>query len=324
MTQGLDVAIVQIGATLTSSPPIRVAEEYGMLDCISGGRLVAGMPLGTAMDVTLAYGIPPIEQRERYREAHDLILKAWQARDRFAWNGKYFQLGMVNLWPRPIQQPHPPIWVPGSGSASTWEFAVDHDYCYCFLSYFGNKVASRSVLDGYWGVVDKKGAEPNPYRLGFLQLVAVADTDAEAERLYAQHIEYFYHKLLHIPLEWFAVPGHQDYRSLVNAVRNPRVAEGFLSLKQRHYKEFIDDQFVICGSPATVRDQLQEAVKNLRIGNLMVLLGIGSMPHELVLNNTRLFFEQVAPAMRDLWDDEWEDRWWPAGLRQARPVAVPA
>lgn len=324
-TNGTDVAIVQMGSTLpTTIPPIRVAEEYGMLDCISGGRLVAGMPLGTPMDANLVYGVAPIEQRERYREAHDLILKAWQSREVFAWNGKYFQLGMVNVWPRPIQQPHPPIWVPGSGSSSTFDFAVDHDYCYCFLSYFGNKVASRSVLDGYWGVVDRKGAEPNPYRLGFLQLVAVADTDAEAEREYAQHIEYFYHKLLHVPPEWLGPPGHQDYRSLSNAFRNPRVAEGFMSLKQRHYREFVDDQFVIAGSPATVRDQLREAVKNLRVGNLMVLLGIGSMPTELVRKNTKLFFEEVAPGLRDLWEDEWEDSWWPAGLRQPRRVAVSA
>jgi alkanesulfonate monooxygenase SsuD/methylene tetrahydromethanopterin reductase-like flavin-dependent oxidoreductase (luciferase family) len=324
-TNGSDVAIVQMGSTLPSTiPPIRVAEEYAMLDCVSGGRLIAGMPLGTPMDVNMVYGIPPIEQRERYREAHDLILKAWQSREIFPWNGKYFQLGMVNLWPRPIQEPHPPIWVPGSGSTSTFDFAVDHNYCYCFLSYFGNKVASRSVLDGYWGVVAKKGADTNPFRMGFLQLVAVAETDAQAERDYAEHIEYFYHKLLHVPPEWLGVPGHQDYRSLANAMRNPRVAEGFMSLKQRRYKEFIDDQFVIAGSPSTVRDQLKEAIKTLRIGNLMVLLGIGSMPTELVRKNTKLFFDEVAPAIRDMWDDEWEDRWWPAGLQQKRKVAVPA
>ena len=74
-TRGLDVACVQMGATLpTTNPPIRIAEEYAMLDCISEGRLVAGMPLGTAMDANMAYGITPIEQRERYYEAHDLSL----------------------------------------------------------------------------------------------------------------------------------------------------------------------------------------------------------------------------------------------------------
>src|SRR2546428_1384599 len=80
LTNGSNVAIVQMGATLpTSNPPIRVAEEYAMLDCISGGRLVAGLPLGSPMDVNPAHGITPVEHPERYREAFALTLKAWQA-----------------------------------------------------------------------------------------------------------------------------------------------------------------------------------------------------------------------------------------------------
>ena len=156
-----------MGSTLpTSNPPIRVAEEYAMLDCISGGRLVAGLPLGSPMDVNLCYGITPLEQRERYREAFALTLKAWQAREIFAWNGRYYQLANVNLWPRPIQTPHPPVWVPGSGSVSTFDFAVEHDVCYCFLSYSGARPA-KALMDGYWEVVARarEGAESVPRRV---------------------------------------------------------------------------------------------------------------------------------------------------------------
>src|SRR2546426_12642832 len=68
-TKGSKVAIVQMGATLpTSNPPIRVAEEYAMLDCISGGRLVAGLPLGSPMEVKPGYGNTPMEHRGGYRE----------------------------------------------------------------------------------------------------------------------------------------------------------------------------------------------------------------------------------------------------------------
>jgi alkanesulfonate monooxygenase SsuD/methylene tetrahydromethanopterin reductase-like flavin-dependent oxidoreductase (luciferase family) len=231
-TNGSNVAIVQMGATMpTSNPPIRVAEEYAMLDCISGGRLVAGLPLGSAMDVNLCYGITPMEHRERYREAFALTLKAWQSRELFAWNGRYFQLANVNLWPRPIQQPHPPVWVPGSGSISTFDFAVDNDVCYCFLSYSGAK-AAKTMMQGYWDVVAKKGRETNPYRAGFLQLVAVAETDAAAEAKYARHVEYFYHKCLHWPIQYLSPPGNQDYRSLVAAAKsNIRRAEDTKALR---------------------------------------------------------------------------------------------
>jgi len=322
-TNGLDVALVQMGSTLpTTNPPTRVAEEYAMLDCISGGRLVAGMPLGSPMDANMCYGIPPIEQRDRYYEAHDLIIKAWTSREMFAWNGKYQKLGMVNIWPRPIQQPHPPVWVPGTGSLSTWDFSAKHDHCYCFLSYFGNQLGKK-VMDGYWEFVDQNDLEPNPFRAGFLQLVAVGETDAQAERDYAEHIKYFYAKCLHIPPHYLGPPGHQDYRSLEHAVRSgtaQRTIETLGKLKEYTFKDFVDDQFVICGSPATVRDQLDEAITKLRVGNLMVLLHIGSMPHDLTLRNIDLFASEVLPHLRHRWDDEWENRWWPESLRSTREL----
>ncbi len=314
-----------MGATLpTSNPPIRVAEEYAMLDCISGGRLVAGMPLGTPMDANLCYGITPIEHRERYYEAHDLIMKAWQSRETFAWNGKYFKLPMVNLWPRPIQQPHPPVWVPGAGSLSTWDFAAKHDHCYCFLSYYGSKLGKR-VMDGFWEFADKAGVDHNPYRAGFLQLVVVSETDAKAEQEYYPHIRYFYDKSLHILNEYQMVPGNQDYKSLANTVKNlmPLQMGMMNEIPKWKYKDFVDNGFVIAGSPATVRDRLTEAVKSLRVGNLMVLLHIGSMPHELTLKNIDLFASEVKPHLGNLWDDQWENRWWPQGLKGKQAFAAP-
>ena len=125
--QGLEnVALVQLGATIVNAtPPIRIAEEYAVLDCISGGRLIAGLPLGLGIDANISYGIPPMEQRERWREGVELMLKAWTAKEFSARNGKYFQLPKVNLWPRPVQDPHPPLLIPGGASASTWDFCHD-------------------------------------------------------------------------------------------------------------------------------------------------------------------------------------------------------
>lgn len=60
--------------------------------------------------------MPAIETRERAREHRELILKAWSAREPFPWNGRFEKYGQVNIWPRPIQQPHPPVWVPGGGT----------------------------------------------------------------------------------------------------------------------------------------------------------------------------------------------------------------
>jgi alkanesulfonate monooxygenase SsuD/methylene tetrahydromethanopterin reductase-like flavin-dependent oxidoreductase (luciferase family) len=128
-----EAAILLLGQSLALyDPPTRVAEEMAMIDCISGGRLIAGFPVGSSMDDNYACGVNPATLREKYHEAHDLIRRAWSDPDVFAWNGKYFKMRHVNLWPRPIQQP-PPIWIPGGGSVETWDFCATHQYNYSYL-----------------------------------------------------------------------------------------------------------------------------------------------------------------------------------------------
>ena len=319
-TNGQDVAIIQLGSTLPSTnPPTRIAEEYAILDCISGGRLVAGFPTGLPTDATISNGVVPIEQRERYREALDLVMKAWSAKKVFAWNGKHYQLPMVNLWPRPIQQPHPPVWIPGSGISSTAEYVVEHDHCFCHLSYFGTKNAEQ-VGDRYWELVARKGRDANPHRFSFLQLIGVSETDAEAEE-YAAHAEYFFHKLLHTPQYYQAIPGCLEYNSLLAAMQNQTRG---VDLRALTFKDFRERGFVVTGSPKTVRDQLLDGTKRLRIGHLLALLHFGSMSTELCKKNIDLFCREVLPHLEGLWDDEWEDRWWPERLRAKRPTAAMA
>jgi alkanesulfonate monooxygenase SsuD/methylene tetrahydromethanopterin reductase-like flavin-dependent oxidoreductase (luciferase family) len=79
------------------NPPTRVAEEFAMLDVISGGRLVAGFPVGTAMDTNYCYGEVPATLREKYREAHDLILRAWTEPDVFSFNGKFTKAALCQF-----------------------------------------------------------------------------------------------------------------------------------------------------------------------------------------------------------------------------------
>ena len=166
--------------------------------------------------------------------------------------------------------------MPGSGSYSTWEFTAKNDHCYCFLSYFGAQAAEQT-MKGFWDFAAEYGLKDNPYRAGFLQLVAVSDTDEHAEPEYAEHINYFYKKCLHIPPHYFGPPGHQDYRSLEKGIRSgfaERMGEELGKLQDYTYKDFVGNRFVIAGSPATVREQLREAARKLRVGNLMVLLQI--------------------------------------------------
>ena len=160
-----EAALIVLGNSLALyQPPLRVAEEMAMLDIMSGGRLVAGFPVGTSMDTTFSYGQVPLQLRERHSEAHDLIMRSWSERKPFAFNGKYTKLRYVNIWPRPLQQPHPPVWIPGSGSLETWDWVLNRNYVYCYLSYFGYQRAEK-VVQGYWNTVAERGIDDNPHRV---------------------------------------------------------------------------------------------------------------------------------------------------------------
>ena len=171
-----------------------------MIDVISGGRLIAGFPVGTPMDTCFAYGQNPSMLRERYLEAHDLVMRAWQEPDTFAFNGRFNQQRYVNIWPRPVQKPHPPVWIPGGGSVETWQWCAKMDYVYAYLSYFGYK-DGQATMDGFWDEMARLGKDRNPYRAGFLQFVGVAESREKAMELYREPAEYFYGRCLRVDPE---------------------------------------------------------------------------------------------------------------------------
>jgi alkanesulfonate monooxygenase SsuD/methylene tetrahydromethanopterin reductase-like flavin-dependent oxidoreductase (luciferase family) len=185
------------------------------------------------------------------------------------------------LLPKPILLPHPPIWIPGGGSVETWDFVADHDYQYSFLSYFGY-IAGKKVADGYWNVMAKKGKELNPYSLGFAQVVAVADTDEEAERLYAPHMDYFYNRCLHVYNGFADAPGYRTVSTIRAGVLAQVGKEATLRREGLTWKDFVNEGYVIAGSPKTVRERLTEAMKEPQLRHLMILQQIGLMPPELV------------------------------------------
>jgi alkanesulfonate monooxygenase SsuD/methylene tetrahydromethanopterin reductase-like flavin-dependent oxidoreductase (luciferase family) len=309
-------AIVVMGNSLALyNPPVRVAEEMAMLDCLCDGRLVAGFPVGTPMDTTYAYGQNPATLRRKYHEAHDLIVRAWSEPEPFSFNGEFTQLRYVNIWPRPVQQPRPPIWIPGGGSIETWDWCAQEQYVYCYLSYFGYKLG-RATMRGFWRRVDELGLDDNPYRAGFLQFVGVADSDEEARRLYSGPADYFYNRCLHLFPGFTDAPGYQSEATVrarvVGMVQRASQQSSSRAGLPTTFDEMVEAGYIIAGSPDTVREQLEHVARELRVGHLMMLLHFGNMSPELVAMNTDLFARKVMPGLRDVFA-EYDDPWWPSG-----------
>ncbi len=322
--QSKDVAIIVMGNSIALyDPPIRVAEEFAMLDCISGGRLVAGFPVGTSMDTTYAYGANPSTIREKYAEAEDLIIKAWTEEEMFSFDGKYTQLRYVNIWPRPMQDPHPPVWVPGAGSIETWQHCIDKDFMYAYLSYSGFK-RGKTVMDGFWKVANAAGHD-NPYQAGFLQLVCVGDSESEVKETYGPHIEYFFNKMLHVYPGFSDSPGYRTIDTIKAGLMAQTSTFGRAGSEEVTWDTLIEQGNVVAGTPSQVTEQLESVVKDLHIGHLMILNQIGSMPHEMAKENIRRTATEVVPNLRRIWNDkpEYVDKWWPSGavVREGEGVA---
>ncbi|HYB98044.1 MAG TPA: LLM class flavin-dependent oxidoreductase [Candidatus Limnocylindrales bacterium] len=294
------------------NPPVRVAEEFAMLDVISGGRLIAGFPVGTSMDTNYCYGENPPLLREKYREAHDLVLKAWAEREPFAFNGKYTKLRYVNVWPQPIQKPHPPIWIPGLGSIETWDFCAQHGYNYSYLSFSGYKRAQK-VMEGYWERRAARGLDDNPYSAAFFQQVCVSDTDASCEREWWPHVDYFFNNCLHLYPGMASAPGHMSEASLRAGIVSQVGNTGGNYGRDKSWKELIDQRYIVAGSVETVTQQLEELVKSLRVGHLLLGVHIGSSPIDLTNRSTYLLGQHVLPRLRPLWQG-YEDLWSPRPL----------
>jgi alkanesulfonate monooxygenase SsuD/methylene tetrahydromethanopterin reductase-like flavin-dependent oxidoreductase (luciferase family) len=318
-----DIALLVLGASIALyNPPVRVAEEFAMLDCITGGRLVAGFPVGTSMDTNYCYGQIPALTREKYREAHELIMRAWHEREPFAFNGRYNKLRYVNIWPRPIQQPHPPIHIPGGGSIETYDFCIDNTYSYSYLSFTGY-LRAKALLQGYWDRVAQRNADPSPFRAGFAQTICVADTDAEAERLYAPHVNYFYNRCLHVYPGFADAPGYRTIKTIQKGVLSQYAPlSGFDNLT---WKDLVEGGHIIAGSPDTVRQRMEDLIKSLHVGHVFCLLHIGDMPKEKCMYSTKLFAEKVMPKLRNLFPDYAnDDRFWCKPLqKRARPGSLP-
>jgi alkanesulfonate monooxygenase SsuD/methylene tetrahydromethanopterin reductase-like flavin-dependent oxidoreductase (luciferase family) len=311
-----DAALVVMGNSIALyNPPLRVAEEMAMLDCISGGRLVAGFPVGTGQDTNFAYGTVPALTRRRYAEAHRLIRQAWASNEPFAFDGEFTQLRYVNCWPKPIQNP-PPIYIPGGGSIETWDFCLENDYPYAYLS-FNGYLGAQQMMNGYWERVAEFGADESPGRAVFAQNICVADTDAEAERLYAEHVDYFFNRCLHVFPPFSEPPGYRTLKTIKAGHLSQLRATRQKVLANNSWKSLVDGGFVIAGSPDTVRERMEDLIRTLRVGTVFLMFHQGNMPDEKVRYSTQLFAEKVMPALKGFWDERYPDagdRYWPTPL----------
>ena len=141
-----------------------------------------------------------------------------RADEPFAWNGRFNQLRYVNPWPRPVQKPHPPIWIPGGGSVETWQLVRASSTTSTPTSPTSATRPAQATMNGFWEEMKRLGKDRNPFRAGFLQFVGVAESREEALDLYREPAEYFYNRCLHVDARFAAPPGYASEATIRSRV----------------------------------------------------------------------------------------------------------
>jgi alkanesulfonate monooxygenase SsuD/methylene tetrahydromethanopterin reductase-like flavin-dependent oxidoreductase (luciferase family) len=287
------------------NPPTRVAEEFAMLDVLSGGRLISGLVVGGGPEY-YSYNVNPTEARGRFREAVDLVLRAWTEPGPFTFEGDYYNLPYVNPWPRPLQQPHPPVWIPGLGSPSTIEYCAERGFGYMGVAYYAPPGSFGRQAAHYREAVARARRPYDPEKLGWLTTVYVAETDEEARADAYEPLAYFSGNLaagfVGAGKVWMP-PGYIDAPALVQFLDDLRSQAA--NTGDRREATFRRNPLV--GSVETVRERLLALVEEHRLGTVLALMSFGNLAADKARRSMELYAREVVPWVRhraDAWFEE--------------------
>jgi alkanesulfonate monooxygenase SsuD/methylene tetrahydromethanopterin reductase-like flavin-dependent oxidoreductase (luciferase family) len=297
--------LLTLGNPIANRPdPVRVAEEMAWLDCLSGGRLEMGLVKGAPYEIAPANSNPARLMR-RYWEAHDLILKALSTHDGpFNWEGEYFHYRNVNIWPRPIQQPTPPVWMTGM-SVDTGILAAERGHVVGTLLSGG---LAKPMYDAYRRRARELGWEAGPDRMAYAAIIGVGDTTEEGLR--RANIIADYVRTAPVVAEPFTnPPGYNSLGANVAILKaGPRANRMVhdrngnpINHRTATVQQFMDTETVFAGNPDDVFNQLKAF--NARMGGVGHLLFFGQggrLDHKDAQANIRLFGQEVAPRLLEL------------------------
>ena len=293
-TKRVKIAVLGRALPLTNNP-IWIAEEFSMLDNLSRGRLIAGFVRGIGSEYH-ATGINPYWSHERFQEAHDLIVAAWTKPGPFEFEGQHYNFRYVNLWPRPYQQPHPPIWIPSQGSSETIKWASHPSRKYPFLVTFSAQDLVIRYLDMYREEARNHGYEADGNQLGWAAPIYVADTDERAKAEATQAIESLFNEYLSMPWEMLLPPG---YMSLSSMQRTMKMRKSLGTLAKRlTVDDLMASGTAVIGSPKTVRERIERVREKTGFNRLVSMLQFGVLPDDLAKRNMEMFAAEVMPHFR--------------------------
>ena len=288
------------GNLLPLHDPLRLAEELAMLDCMSNGRIISGFARGIPREHNV-FGVPMPDSRARFEEAWEIVRRAW-TEEVFSYDGRFWSYRDVAIWPRPVQQPHPPVWMPVTSSKESIEWAARHNIP--ITPGLGPIGLQEDVVRYYGECLRRHGHRLTPDHIVMQATVFVADSKAQALKEAGPYFLYFDRTLfshgniteadLQRQAGYLSAASH-DYVRPENLAAVARNRGDFRGSTMESLERQAETR--PWGPPEEVRDRILQAAKLLGAGTVLVSLNRGAMPHELFTEQIRRFAADVLPAL---------------------------
>jgi probable F420-dependent oxidoreductase len=264
MTLGTDIVVAAF------HHPVRLAEDVAMLDVMSGGRVVLGIAIGYKPDEFTLYGVE-LEKRGARFEEQLAIMKGLWAEERIDFSGAYYTVA-GRLEPKPVQKPHPPLWIGGWGRITLRRAATLSD------NWIPGPTADlRRLLDGKAHFLECRQAAglTVPTEWPLTRDVIIADTDARARELAEEHIMVAYR------------------REYAGGWRHPFIDASIAT----DLDQLMEDRFII-GGPEQCVLRLRRFVEQYGLTHLICRMFFPGMPHAHIMRGLELLAREVVPALR--------------------------
>jgi alkanesulfonate monooxygenase SsuD/methylene tetrahydromethanopterin reductase-like flavin-dependent oxidoreductase (luciferase family) len=290
------------GNLLPVHQPLRLAEELAMIDCLSKGRLISGFARGIPREYQV-HNVPLNESRSRFEEAFAIITRAW-TEEVFRYEGEFWSYKDVALWPRPVQRPHPPIWIPVVGSKESIEFAAEHD-CPITPGLGRARGLRDDIIRYYAKCLSQAGHRITPNHLSLGITAYVADSKAQALKEYGPHILYFNRTLFsHGNFTETEMQRQTGYSSQASTdyVRpeNLRAAANLRSEFRNLTMEQLAEQaeHMPLGTADEVIARIIDAAESAGANTVQLAMNRGALPHDLFMAQIERFAREVLPALQ--------------------------
>ncbi len=275
--------------------PVRVAEEMAMADVLSRGRVEVGFVRGVPWEVAAANS-NPVRMNERHWEALDLIIKAWTSHDGpVSHEGRFFHHRMINIWPRPYQQPHPPIWVSTTSPGGAARVGARGFVQATFLTGFDGTRAVFSAYRKGWSEAGRVDAVPLD-RLAYAALVYTAPSKAEA-RAGAEKLLWYITANKIVPQFTFP-PGYLPLRAAVDILRGTAKTVSHFG-ETPSVENAIRAGVMIAGTPDEVVEQTKKIYDYVGgFGHLLLMGQAGFLTHDEAVLGIKTFARNVYPRLK--------------------------